>query len=163
MQHRGQRKVVPELGDVFGSGRHDAWSMPRKLLFEEVGPGNRPFWGSKRPFRPQHRPFPGPTRVFGPLGAEIRQARANQSKHETDRASPESLESSMHLEFEYMALVRAEIADFLVLGGPKKTCHKVGGKAPHLLGWFVGPPGPPRPRKSRISGRPKNHVLKTQV
>ncbi len=27
----------------------------------------------------------------------------------------------------------------------------------------MGPPGPPRPRKSTISGRPKNHVLKTQV
>jgi hypothetical protein len=28
---------------------------------------------------------------------------------------------------------------------------------------FLGPPGPPRPRKSAISTRPKTHVLKTQV
>ena len=33
----------------------------------------------------------------------------------------------------------------------------------HLLEWFWGPPGPPTPRRSTISGRPKNHVLKPQV
>ncbi len=31
------------------------------------------------------------------------------------------------------------------------------------VAWVLRPPGPPRPRKSRISGRPKTHVLKTQV
>ncbi len=37
----------------------------------------------------------------------------------------------------------------------------MGGEAPHLFEWVLRPPGPPRPRKSRISGRPKAHVLKT--
>ncbi len=40
-------------------------------------------------------------------------------------------------------------------GGPKQPFQK----APRLLEWFLGPPGPP----NTISGRPKNHALKTQV
>ena len=36
-------------------------------------------------------------------------------------------------------------------------------RAPHIFEWFQGPPGAPRPRNSTISGRPKNHVLKTRV
>jgi hypothetical protein len=35
--------------------------------------------------------------------------------------------------------------------------------SPRLFNWVLRPPGPPRPRKSTISGRPKTHVLKTQV
>ena len=46
---------------------------------------------------------------------------------------------------------------------PGTPCQNVGGFAPHILEWFLGPPGPPRPRKSTISGRPNNHVSKTQV
>ena len=34
---------------------------------------------------------------------------------------------------------------------------------PHILEWFLGPPGPPRPQISTIFDRPKNHVLKTLV
>ncbi len=48
-------------------------------------------------------------------------------------------------------------------GRPQKPFKNMGGEAPHLFEWFVGPPGPPRPRKSMISGRSKNHVLKTKV
>jgi hypothetical protein len=44
--------------------------------------------------------------------------------------------------------------------GPGKPFKNMGGTAPHIFEWFLGPPGPPRPRKSTISGRPKNHVLK---
>ncbi len=36
-------------------------------------------------------------------------------------------------------------------------------RPPHLLEWFFGPPGPPKTSKSTISGRPKNHVLETQL
>ena len=43
-----------------------------------------------------------------------------------------------------------------------KPFRKVGGFAPHLLEWCLGPPGPPKPQKSAISGRPNNHVLETQ-
>jgi hypothetical protein len=46
---------------------------------------------------------------------------------------------------------------------PQKPFQRVGGEAPHLLEWCLGPPGPPKPPKSTISGRPKNHALKTQV
>ena len=42
----------------------------------------------------------------------------------------------------------------------RKPLPKVGHEAPHLLEGVSGPPGPPRPQKSTISGRPKNHVLK---
>ncbi len=45
----------------------------------------------------------------------------------------------------------------------QETIPEGGGLRPHLLEWFLGPPGPPRPQESTISGRPKNHVLKTQA
>jgi hypothetical protein len=41
--------------------------------------------------------------------------------------------------------------------------QKVGRDVPQLLELVSGQPGPPRPRKSTISGRPRNHVLKTLV
>ncbi len=47
--------------------------------------------------------------------------------------------------------------------GPRKPFKNMGGEAPHIFACFPGHPGPPRPRKSTISGRPKTHVLKTQV
>jgi hypothetical protein len=53
-----------------------------------------------------------------------------------------------------------------VSGGPRGPQHpvkKMRGEVPHLFDWFLVPPGPPRPQKSTISGRPKTHVLKTQV
>jgi hypothetical protein len=53
---------------------------------------------------------------------------------------------------------RPEIVDFWGLGGPggpKQPFQKVGGFAPKLLEWFLGPPGPPRPHNSAISGRPQ--------
>jgi hypothetical protein len=43
-----------------------------------------------------------------------------------------------------------------------KTTPDGGGVAPHLLEWFLGPPGPPKPQNSTISGRPKNHILKNK-
>ncbi len=47
---------------------------------------------------------------------------------------------------------------------PQKPFQRVGvGFAPHLLEWRLGPPGPPSPQTSAISGQPKNHVPKTQV
>ncbi len=45
---------------------------------------------------------------------------------------------------------------------PKTLPKRWGAKPPHPLEWFWGPPGPPRPQKSTICGRPQNHVLKTQ-
>ena len=48
-------------------------------------------------------------------------------------------------------------------GRPGKTFQKVRGETLRLFRRFPGRPGPPRPRKSTISGRPKNDVLKTQV
>ncbi len=51
--------------------------------------------------------------------------------------------------------VRPEIADFWGLGcpgDPKNPFQKVGGFDPHLLECFFGPPGPPRPQQSTISG-----------
>jgi hypothetical protein len=37
------------------------------------------------------------------------------------------------------------------LGGP--------GFAPHPLEWFLRPPGPPKPQKATIFGRPQNHAF----
>ncbi len=68
--------------------------------------------------------------------------------------------------FDTWFLVRPGIFDFWDLGGPggpKQQFQKVGGFAPHLLERLLGPPGPPRPQKSTIPGRPKNHEMKTQV
>ncbi len=55
---------------------------------------------------------------------------------------------------------RPEIVDFR---GPKNHAKRWGASPPHIFDWFPGLPGPPRPRFSTISGRPKNHVLQTQV
>ena len=43
--------------------------------------------------------------------------------------------------------------------GPQKPSQRVGAEGPHILEWFLGPPGPPRPQISTIFDRPKNHVL----
>ncbi len=61
---------------------------------------------------------------------------------------------------------RAEIDDCGRSGRPRrpqKPFQKVGGFAPDLLVWLLGPPGPPRSSKSTIAGRPQNHVLETRV
>jgi hypothetical protein len=47
--------------------------------------------------------------------------------------------------------------------GPQNPFKNMRGFAPHIFEWFLGPPGPPRPRKSAISARPKTHVLKTKA
>ncbi len=39
--------------------------------------------------------------------------------------------------------------------GPQKPLQKVGGEDPHLLEWFLWPPGPSRPPTSMISGSRK--------
>ncbi len=60
----------------------------------------------------------------------------------------------------------AEIVDVQNLGGPggpKNNSKRVGAKPSTFWNGFWGPPGPPRAKKSTISGRPKNHVFKTQV
>ena len=41
-----------------------------------------------------------------------------------------------------------------------KTTPEGGGVAPHLLEWFLGPPGPPEPQNSTISGRPTKTYIK---
>ncbi len=46
---------------------------------------------------------------------------------------------------------------------PQKPSQNVGSDAPHLLAWFLGPPGLPGPGKSATSGRPKNHVSTTRT
>jgi hypothetical protein len=58
-------------------------------------------------------------------------------------------------------LGRPEIADFRGLGGPggPSSHSKIWGSSPPIfLNGLPAPPGPPRPRKSTISGRPKNHI-----
>ncbi len=67
--------------------------------------------------------------------------------------------TGLHLGFNTWFLGRPEIVDFGGLVG----FQKVGGFAPDLLEWFLGPPGPPTPQKSTIAGRPQHHLLKTQV
>ncbi len=49
------------------------------------------------------------------------------------------------------------------LGGRKNNSKSRGAKPPFFLNGFRVSPGPPRPPKTSISGRPKNHILKTQV
>ncbi len=71
----------------------------------------------------------------------------------------------LHLGLLYMVLGPAGNRQWFGSGRPKrplKPLQKVGGEAPHLLEWFLGPLGPPRPEKSAISDRPKIHVLKTK-
>jgi hypothetical protein len=61
---------------------------------------------------------------------------------------------------------RPEIVDFWGVGGPgdpKNHSKGLGCFAPKILELFLGTPGPPRPKKLTISGRPRNHVLKTHV
>jgi hypothetical protein len=66
-----------------------------------------------------------------------------------------------------MALGPAGNVDFAVWAAPaaQKSIPESGWRSPlsHLLEWLLGPQGPPRPQKSTISCRPKNHALKTQV
>jgi hypothetical protein len=55
---------------------------------------------------------------------------------------------------------------FLGFGRPRRPpqpFQKVGGEVPHLLAWFFGAAGAVQPQISTISGRPKNHVLKTHL
>ncbi len=56
---------------------------------------------------------------------------------------------------------RPEIVDVWGLGGPggsKKHSKRWGAKPPTFCDCFLGPPRPPEPPESSISGRPKNHV-----
>ncbi len=59
---------------------------------------------------------------------------------------------------------RPDIDDLWGLGGPgaPKNYDKIGGLGPQPSVMVWGPPGPPRPQTSTMSGRPKNHVLKIQ-
>ena len=64
-----------------------------------------------------------------------------------------------------MVVVPAGDRRFLGSGRPRrppKPFQKVGGFAPPPFRMVLGPPGPARPQTSTISGRPKDHVLKTQ-
>jgi hypothetical protein len=46
-------------------------------------------------------------------------------------------------------------------GGPNKQSKRWGASPPpHLLEWFLGPPGPPKLQKSTISGRPQQPCIK---
>ncbi len=62
--------------------------------------------------------------------------------------------------FDTWCLGRPEIADFSRLGGPGGRETPVGHEAPYFLEEIFRPPGPSRPPKSTISGRPKSRVLK---
>ena len=65
--------------------------------------------------------------------------------------------------YDFLADRRSSILGVLAAPVGRETLQKVGGEAPHLFGGFPGRPGPPRPPKSTIPGRPKNHILRTQV
>ncbi len=70
----------------------------------------------------------------------------------------------LHLGFYDLVLGPAGNRRFWGVWAAPKTIPKGGGlRPPHLLEWFWGHPGPPKPKKSTIPGRPKNHVSKTQV
>ncbi len=60
-------------------------------------------------------------------------------------------------------LGRPRIVDLWGLGGPggpKNHSRRWGASPPHLLKWCLGPPGPPRPKQSSISGRlTLEHIL----
>ncbi len=44
-------------------------------------------------------------------------------------------------------------------GGPKNNSRRWGASPPTFWNVFWGPPGPPIPKQSTISGRPRSHVL----
>ncbi len=68
--------------------------------------------------------------------------------------------------FQFMVLWSIKIRRCLGSGrprGPQKPSQKVGAFGPHLVGGFLGPPGPIRPQISTRFDRPKNHVSKRSV
>ncbi len=110
----------------------------------------------------------------GTVGTPAGNRRKPTNNHETNRSSgilPRPKEFVYQSPYRTIGILihvflagrGSSIFEVWAAAAAPKTIPDGGGRSPPPFGMVFGAAGPPRPPKSTISGRPKNHVLKTQV